>query len=102
MKAKRFIGLKLNTEKINHYEHDYFPDDFDDPYYKIYLSSELNPESEQCQYSINIFINSERQILKIERDKDIYMTNYIQNRMPQNFEDEAEGVLEDVAIENIS
>ena len=97
MKIKRYYGLKIDLRKIENYNHVFLPEDFDFPCYKIFLEDPEGDQLERCEYSINVFINDQTEIVKIERDEDIYLTNYNPNRLPIFYEKVAGKILNDIS-----
>ncbi len=100
MKSKNFVGKVLNLEKIENYNHQFLPDDYDSPCYRIIINDDGYEGKENCFYYLDVFIDGSNAIIKIEKNKDIYLTNYIKNRLPDFIEERSELILRDLTEMN--
>ena len=108
MKVSDYIGRKIDMEKFEDYADMYIDDEPGKPYYKIFLESELDSNSTLYgnylyQYSLNLFLDDDSRIVKIERDRaylpsgeDPNELSYPLKRMPEDFEEEADEILKEI------
>lgn len=99
MRIKDYIGLKINPDRMKGHNYIYLENDYETPVYRIIISDKGYEATERCYYYyyyLDIFVDEKHTVLSIERNKDIFLTNYVIKRMPTFYEKQAEIIMLDI------
>ncbi len=100
MKSRDYIGRCLNINKVNNYNHTYLPDNYDTQVYRVYIDDNGYEAKEHCYFYMDIFMDENATILAIERNKEIFLTNYIVKRFPPYHEEQAREIMSNLTIDS--
>lgn len=95
MKTKDYIGKRFLDEMIPEELLTYLPDDYENPCWRIEIPDDRLEVTEECFYYAEILVDENNVILDINRNKDIYMTNYEVTRFPLMVEEQFEEMLKE-------
>ena len=100
MKTKDYIGKRFLTEMIPEELLTWLPDDYECPCWRMVIPDDRLEVTEACFYYAEIMVDEDDVIKSIKRNKDIYVTNYVQTRFPLMVEERFEELM-NAATESI-
>ncbi len=86
MRKKEYLGKIFVPGSLPEGLLEYLPDTFELPVWRLTIPDDGYEAEERAFYYADVFVGADMRIAGIDRNKDIYLTNYIITRFPPALE----------------